>query len=214
RSARPRARGGRHPRAAGIEPLPLPLLRERLSARARWVKRSENGDGEDRPARPPGWCVAAVHARADWPGLRCLEAVLEYPVLRPDGTVLCRPGYDPDTGLLLDLTGATPAVASHPSRDDPVAARDALLDVIADFPLVRAVHRAAWLAGLLPPLARFAFAGPAPLFLVDANVRGAGKGLLVDTIATIITGRRATVATYTGDDEELRKRITSLALGG
>jgi hypothetical protein len=67
---------------------------------------------------------------------------------------------------------------------------------------------------LLTPLARFAFAGPAPLFLVDANVRGAGKGLLVDTIATIVTGQRATVAAYTADEDELRKRITSLVLAG
>jgi hypothetical protein len=163
---------------------------------------------------PPAWCVAAVGAYADWPGLRYLEAVVEYPVLRPDGTVLGRSGYDPDTGLLLEVVGEPPPVEDCPTWQDAVAARDALLEVIVDFPITRPVHRAAWLAGLLTPLARFAFAGPAPLFLVDANVRGAGKGLLVDTIATIVTGQRTTVAAYVSDDDELRKRITSLALAG
>src|SRR5262249_12268965 len=43
---------------------------------------------------------------------------------------------------------------------------------------------------------------------------GAGKGLLLDVIARITTGERFTVATYTNDEDELRKRITSLALGG
>jgi hypothetical protein len=89
-----------------------------------------------------------------------------------------------------------------------------LLEVVADFPFEREVHRAAWLAALLTPMARFAFVGPAPLFLVDANVRAAGKGLLLDTISRIVTGERFTIATYTSDEDELRKRITSLVLAG
>jgi hypothetical protein len=52
------------------------------------------------------------------------------------------------------------------------------------------------------------------LFLVDANVRAAGKGLSLDTISRIVTGERFTIATYTDDEDELRKRITSLVLAG
>jgi hypothetical protein len=215
RDASPAARGVRRPYAPRIDPLPPSLLRERLSACARWLSPHETqGDVEHRPARPPAWCIAAVHARAEWPRLRYLEAVVEYPVLRPDGSVLSRPGYDPDTGLLLEVAGGLPAIPDHPSREDAVAARDLLLQILVDFPLAQPMYRAAWLAALLTPLARFAFAGPAPLFLIDANVRGAGKGLLVDTIATVVTGQRATVAAYTADEDELRKRITSLVLAG
>jgi hypothetical protein len=99
-------------------------------------------------------------------------------------------------------------------REQAVAALDELLEVVRDFPFDREAHKAAWLAALLTPLARFAFTGPAPLFLGDANVRAAGKGLLLDCIAYILTGKGFTVATYTDDRDELRKRITSLALGG
>jgi hypothetical protein len=158
--------------------------------------------------------LAAVHARAEWPGVRHLEAVADYPVLRPDGTILDRPGYDPDTGLLLEVAAPLPPIPERPSKERAVAARDRLLEVVADFPFEGEAHRAAWLAGLLTPLARFAFTGPAPLFLVDANVRAAGKGLLLDCISRIVTGERFTTATYTGDEEELRKRITSLVLAG
>jgi hypothetical protein len=35
---------------------------------------------------------------------------------------------------------------------------------VSDFPFERPEHRAAWLAGLLTPLAWFAFDGPAPLY--------------------------------------------------
>jgi hypothetical protein len=213
--ASPAAKGIRRPYAPRIEPLPLALLRERFAANARWVKLRETKDGcvETRD-RPPAWCVAAVHARADWPGVRHLEAVVDYPVLRPDGTVLSRNGYDPDTNLLLEPAGSVPPVPDDPSRDAAVAARDALLQAVADFPFAKPCHRAAWLAGLLTPLARFAFSGPTPLVLVDANVRGAGKGLLLDCISRIITGESFTIATYTSDEDELRKRITSLVLAG
>src|SRR5262249_40103574 len=87
-------------------------------------------------------------------------------------------------------------------------------EVVGDFPFAGDCHRAAWLAALLTPLARFAFAGPSPLFLVDSNVRGAGKGRLLDCISRIVTGERFTIATYTGAEDELRKRITSLVLAG
>jgi hypothetical protein len=112
------------------------------------------------------------------------------------------------------MANAFPPVCERPSLNDAVAARDVLLEAVEDFPFERHVHRAAWLAALLTPLARFAFTGPSPLFLVDANVRAAGKGLSLDTISRIVTGERFTVATYTDDEEELRKRITSLVLAG
>jgi hypothetical protein len=116
--------------------------------------------------------------------------------------------------LLLEAAAPFPTIVPHPTKDQAIAAREQLFAVVADFPFEREVHRAAYLAALLTPLARFAFTGPAPLFLVDANVRAAGKGLLLDTISRIVTGERFTIATYTSDEDELRKRITSLVLTG
>jgi hypothetical protein len=194
-----------------IDPLVAALLREKLAAVARFVRIEDNTEV---PAHPPTWCISAVHARADWPGIRHLEAVVDYPVLRDDGTILCTPGYDPTTSLLLETSAAMPMLTSQPTCKDARTAVAALLEVIVDFPIEADIHRSAWLAALLTPLARFAFVGPAPLFLVDANIRAAGKGLLLDCIARIVNGERFTVATYTDDENELRKRITSLALAG
>jgi hypothetical protein len=211
----PATKGIRRSMTPRIEVLPPALLRERLAANAEWVKLRETDAGTvQKPEHPPGWCVSAVHARGSWPGVRHLEAVVDYPILRPDGTILSRPGYDPDTGLLLHLVEQQLLIPGNPNKDDAVEGRDELLEVVCDFPFEGDEHRAAWLAGLLTPLARFAFSGPAPLFLVDANVRAAGKGLLLHTIAKIVTGEQFTIATYTDDQEELRKRITSLAMGG
>jgi hypothetical protein len=216
RDESPAGKGVRRALAPRIELLPSPLLRERLAANARWVTAREKKDGGvvETAERPPGWCVAAVHARGEWLGVRHLESVVSYPVLRPDGSILDVPGYDAATGLLLEPAGPVPPIPTSPSRRDAVTARDVLAEVVRDFPFERPAHRAAWFAGLLTPLARFAFTGPAPLFLADSNTRGVGKGLILDCISEIVTGERFCVATYTNDSDELRKRITSLALGG
>jgi hypothetical protein len=204
-------KGIKRPALPRIEPLPKPMLREYMSRCARFVEQTENGQC---PAHPPNWTIAAVHARGDWPGLPRLEAVVDYPVLRADGSLALTPGYDTETGLLLTFPADRFVVPDTPSRAQALAARDELLEVVEDFPFAAEAHKAAWLAALLTPLARFAYSGPSPLFLANANVAGAGKGLLLDCIAKIVTGQRYAVTTYTNKEEELRKRITSLVLAG
>ena len=190
-----------------------PLLRERLTRCALWTKRDRNGI--EVPAHPPAWAVNAVHCRGDWPRVRRLNAVVTHPVLLPDGSILATPGYDPKFRLYASLPPELKLkIPYQPTKADVTAALALLFDVVSDFPFETPAHRSAWLAGLLTPLAWFAFDGPAPFFLIDGNVRGVGKGLLADVIAIIITGRRFATMAYTNDREELRKRITALAVEG
>ena len=207
-----------------IIPLPPPTLRERLTKFAVWEreKRGRDGGTEVVPTHPPDWTVSAVAARGEWPGIRPLEAVVEAPVLRHDGTVLDAPGHDEATGLLYEPNGGFPRVKAEPSLDDAREAAAVLLDLLSDFPFAGAqeggcrpeAHRAAWLAALLTVQARFAIDGPCPLFLFDSSAAGAGKSLLCDLISVIATGRHAPRKDYTYDNEEMRKVITAVALGG
>jgi hypothetical protein len=71
-----------------------------------------------------------------------------------------------------------------------------------------------WLAGLLSVVARHTFAGPAPMFIIDASKRGSGKTTLADLAAIIGIGVKACRMFYTPDDVEMDKRITALALAG
>ncbi len=195
-----------------LRDLPNPLLRERLTRCARWL--TYRGD-DLVPAHPPDWCVSAVGARRDWPAVRRLESVISHPALLPDGSILAANGYDPGSRLLVCLPpGLAITVPDRPTPADVAAAVAALEDVVSDFPFETLAHRAAWLAGLLTPLAWFSFDGPAPLFLIDGNTRGVGKGLLADVIALTVTNRRFPAMSYTADREELRKRITTLAAEG
>jgi hypothetical protein len=203
----------RQPRAPSIVTLPAPVLRERLAGAAKWMswRKTEHAWMS---AHPPDWSVAAIHCRGTWEGVRSLSGVVETPVLRPDGSVLERPGYDEATELVYDPGGEFPDVEPMPTGQDALVAVDILLEVVHDFPFAKPEHRSAWLAGLLTPLARHAFAGPSPLVLLDANSRGAGKSLLTDIISLIVAGRPMARMTQAKDDEEQRKRITSIAMAG
>src|SRR5262249_55058908 len=151
---------------------------------------------------PPVWLVSAVDARSDWPGIRHLLGVSDAPVLRADGSIWQTAGYDPVTGVLYEPATTFPEIPDGINIGDADAAVTELLDVVCDFRFESEEHKAAWIAGLLTPLARFAFDGPTPLFLIDANVRGAGKGLLAQTIGWIVLGREMPVSSYAHDSDE------------
>jgi hypothetical protein len=190
-------------------------LRERLSAVARFMKRKQSNKGEVLvQIHPPAFCVSAVAARGSWPGIRPLEGVLSSPTLRPDGTVLQTPGYDLATGLFYEPLGLKAEVPSAPTIDDAREACNALLEVVVDFPFAKPAHRAAWIALVLTALGRYAFQGPSPLFLIDANIRATGKSLLADAASLIVTGRTIARMSQPHDDDEMRKRITAISLGG
>ena len=197
--------------ASRIAPLPLPTLREYLSGAAVWTT-----DGEDGPkvVHVPTTCVQAVAARGQWMGLRALEGIVDCPMLRPDGSVIEEPGYDEATGVIYTPSRKYPAVPAKPTHADAVKAIALLADLFCDFPFRTPAHASAAIAALLTPLAVYAFGGPKPLFLFDANTAGAGKGKCVSIISEVVAGRPIAVMAPVEDDAEQRKRITALAIEG
>jgi putative DNA primase/helicase len=193
-----------------IEPIPPAALRELMGVSARWCKPSRSSA---LVALPPMWCVDTLRARGRWP-FPLLVAVVEEPTLRPDGSVLQEHGYDPATGIL--FVGATefPAVPDRPTDAEVEEAISDLRDVLCDFPWVSECDEAAAMAAILTIVCRHAFDGPAPLFAIRANTPATGKGLLAAVIALVGTGRKPTLMAPAQDDEEMRKRILSIALAG
>lgn len=208
----------RAPGAPRITRLPLAALRTILTRTAAWTKATETrgGEYEDKPAHPPDWAVKGLEALGRWSHVPHLEGVTETPTLRPDGSLLTKPGYDAASGLLFvpPECFALAEVKARPTLDDARKALELLAEVVCDVPLETPAHRAAWVASVLTPLARYAFRGPAPLFLFDANVRGAGKSLLSDVVSELLTGRPFARFAQVEHEAEERKRITSIALSG
>jgi hypothetical protein len=198
--------------APHIEPAPLPDIRTRVTRCAVLVQ--PRGQKMVKVS-PPKWLPSGIAAQSTpWDGIRPLELVTETPLLRPDGTILQTPGYDLATGILYLPSATYGLIPLNLTFDDAIAARDLLLKVVCDVPFGAAMHRAAWLSSVLTPLARAAFDGPAPLFLVDANVRGCGKGLTASCASIIASGRPFAVAIYSHDPVEMQKSITAIAQSG
>lgn len=213
--------------APRIQAVPLSQLRMSLAAAGdfrkhkldKWGNVMEHFPGRPIlvPVLPPDWAVQGVLQLGSWPDdIRHLEAVVETPMLRHDGTVLQTPGYDSQTGLLYrepqELRGHS--IPDAPSLADVHDARDLLLDLVADFPFVTDAHRAAWLSGLLTYFARFAINGPCPFFLIDKNVRGAGSGLLAQIVGHICQGRDMALTSQACDEQAEKMMITSVAMSG
>ena len=187
-------------------------LRTRLSRVANWMMRGS--DGEPRRVPPPQGVSRGLISRGRWPEVRVIDGVTRAPVLRPDGTVLQTPGYDERTRVLYDPAQPFPPVPERPTLQDAQASCEALLELVADFPFLNGPARMGYVAAALTPLARHAFEGPAPWFLFTANVRGTGKSLLAAVAAVISTGQVPAAFAAPRSDEEMRKRITSIAIAG
>jgi hypothetical protein len=190
-------------------------VRERLTKVAKFTKRKWTKSGEVfEHIHPPDFCPDAVIVRGYWPGIRQLSGVVTSPVLRPDGTILDAAGFDSQTGLLYQPSNLVINVPSNPTAKQITAAADALWEVYVDFPFFKFEHKSTAVAFVLAPLARHAYPGPTPFFLVDSNTRGAGKGKLLTASARISIGRDLAVMTNPENDAEARKKITSIAIAG
>lgn len=187
-----------------IELLPLPALRERLASSANFVRETKDGK---KSCHVPQWVVAGVESQSSYFN-RPIEAISEVPTLRRDGSVICDPGFDAETGTFYAPSAEFPIVRN------PKEAIEALLALLVDFPFAGENHKAAFVAMLLTPLARLAFYGPSPLHLIDSNTPGSGKLLLVNLVSLIACGRLMPVSTAPESDAEWRKQITSKAIAG
>lgn len=143
-----------------------------------------------------------------------VELALCAPFVRPDGSICATPGVDPATGVLLvmpaELAGCVPA--ANLTQADAIASVEWITtELLGDFPLARAGDRANAYAALLTPGLR-PMVELAPFFAVDSSTMGAGKGELVDMVATAWTGRPAVSIKYPDapNSEEGRKLITAV----
>ena len=200
-----------------IASMPPSILRELCSRSARYysIKRDKKtGELIECNEHPPVYTVEQVLARGMWSRIRPLTGVVEYPVLRHDGSVLQKPGYDEATGLLYMPAAHFDVVPDQPTRADAQSSAETLLELVKEFPFVVETHRAGWLAGLLTQFSRFSFEGCTPLFLIDAGAAGSGKSLLAGLFSAISTGRDMPRMAATEDENEMRKRLLTLAISG
>jgi hypothetical protein len=189
------------PHPLRVNVLKPPLLASLLAQYAEVV----NDKGEVTPRRD---VLLAVLSRQSWPGLPFLRRVISTPVLRPDGTLLQHPGYDPATGFFLTSTRHLDPVPERPTAGQVDQACAFLLDsFLADFPWRSDADRANYLALLVTPIVRPFIRTLTPFGIVDATMPGSGKTILTSCVGLLV-GQK--VLTWTDSEDELRKSITTV----
>ena len=148
-----------------------------------------------------------------WAWSNRASGIINCPTLRPDGSILARPGYDKATQLWASWDSD---LVLPPILETEDAAREALKlysDLLVGFPFIAELDKSVAIAGILTTVLRGAF-DLAPMFLVLAAMAGTGKSHLVDTISNIATGRYCPVITTGRREEEFDKRLGSMLLEG
>lgn len=141
--------------------------------------------------------------------LRQLHGVTHTPIVRADGTILNRPGYDPETRLLY-LPGdlVVPDVPQDPTAGQ-VRAAVALLDrMVEGFPFVTSHDRANFYGLLITPVLRELVGPPYKLGVFTAPMRRSGKTLLASLLRILHGGVfRAEVP---ADEAEWSKTLSTI----
>jgi hypothetical protein len=204
----------RPPDKAVVNEIAPPYVVELLNNGADWYKSRQKRDGTFVTVRtvPPGPIVSHIFARPEW-DIPYLEAIIDSPSVRPDGTVVNQPGYDPETYLYLaTLPGTKWPTVPEGTRDEVDTAVQSLYEVVSDFPFKSNTDRSAFVAAILSVVGRNLYLhGPAPMFAFGAPARGSGKTLLATVVSIIATGLEPSAMPYTADGDEMRKRITAIA---
>jgi hypothetical protein len=196
----------RRPRGSvQLEPLSSMALTEVFNRIAKW--RRKNSSGTVRVDCPPKIAAFYISRTGSWQ-VPVLTGIISAPILREDGRLLDKSGYDAATGLYLVSGEDWSRIPEQPTRADLKAAVRTLLAPFAEFPFVadedRAVHLACILTAIQRPLL-----GACPIFGYSAPAQRSGKSLLAESAAIIATERAAPATAMSGEREEIRKMITS-----
>ena len=160
-----------------------------------------------------------VLGRSEYDGVHPVVGLARIPVVRPDGSIALRDGYDPATRLYLDVV---PSLRDLPVPDDPtandvVAAGNVLREIVDGFPFghkddpesLRQASRANAIGLLISPALKTMYPrDPIPAHVITAAMQGSGKSLLADRLPGALAGGSSPL-TYSSDEREMRKLITA-----
>src|SRR5262249_13910268 len=136
------------------------------------------------PVDPPRDVAGTIFERAGERKISSVAGIITPQTMRPDGTILDQPSYDPTNRLLLGNPPQMKTNPPEPTEDETRQALELLERLLAEFPLVDDVAKSVALSTLITPVVRGAFS-VAPMHIADAPVAGSGKSYLFDTAAVI-----------------------------
>ena len=193
-------------------PVKTGAIREHMGRAAKFMLCPD--DPEEDPKLvdfPRDYAVAYLdRGEAPFPPLRGITRV---PLLLCTGELVTTHGYDETSQVYVDIVASDwkDTVPQFPSQDDARAALSVLLDAVREFPFLAGCDWSAAIASILTAVGRHLF-DAAPLFVVSAPSRGAGKSELVELAAMIATGQKARGYQFRADPTEMDKLFHSIFL--
>jgi hypothetical protein len=197
-------------------------MRDVMCRLIRWEKLGRGEDALWQPANAPTEIAKTLlERRGEW-RFPLIAGVISTPTLRPDGSLLSKPGYDPQTCLYLINPVAVPAIPAKPSRDDALQALALLKGLLVEFPFVftegkekkaRNASLSVALSAILTAACR-SLMDVAPAHGARAPAPGTGKSYIFDIVAAIVLGYRCPVIAAAVNPEETEKKIVAKALSG
>ncbi len=160
---------------------------------------------------PTELAARMLEARDCWTSIPKLTAVVNHPVITPDGEIVQRDGYHEKTGLLL-ATGRSWDIPDRPTLAQVRAAIATVWQPLSLMPFESPADAGAALSLLLTAVARPTLA-LAPMFLTSAPSYGHGK-TLTGQVAALLAGGDGSVTTMHTDDTEQQKSLVALLLSG
>lgn len=181
--------------------------------------------GEWEPVQPPENLAKLLVARGggEWPPVVRISSA---PILRNDGSIYATPGYDEASGCLyVPPVGVVyDDIPESPTRDDALAAWEVLRETFANFPFVKVKadgsiqeiklgNDSVTISAILTVHAA-SFCPRRPIHHCQAPAKGSGKTYWVLAVAICATGRIYPVWIPSGESDEERKQLFSIALSG
>ncbi len=174
-----------------------------------------NKNLEKRLLDPPVKVLNQILDLGEGRKLKQLKAVITAPVITKAGRVIDRTGYDTETKLYLDMQQDPLPIRNEVTDDHARAALDFLMHPFKDFMTATPVDKGVLLASILTAVLRPVLK-TAPAIALDAPVQGSGKTYLAQCLGALSTGETPAAYPHTSgrDDEEVRKRITTVLVSG
>jgi putative DNA primase/helicase len=155
-----------------------------------------------------------IYNASRWTGMPFLKGIIKLPVLRLDGSVTMQPGYDAESGYLLDFNPRKFNLKAEPTIDDAINALADLRELIDECAFADSKSRSGALAMLLTAVSRSAY-DFAPLFAITANTPGAGKGALTQVATILAAGKLSSgMTTFHPEEVEFKKSLISTLQSG
>lgn len=202
---------GRKTKVAQLVRIDATYLRDMLGRVASW--RKFNWKKQEMQIDPPVEIGATILSRVGEWTFPAIAGVISTPTMRPDGSLLTEPGFDPVTRLLLVEPPSMPAIPDAPTRKDALAALALLEELLIEFPFKDEVARSVALSAIITPVVRGAFP-VAPMHSASAPTAGSGKSYLFDNASAIAIGQIMPVMAAGRNEEETEKRLGAALLSG